>query len=163
MLVVVLAFGFLAPTVHAQTKPFIIVNKKSHQLAYVKDGRIQQVYKVATGKTKELTPEGLFTIIVKAVNPYYRKKDIPGGDPRNPLGTRWIGFNARGTDGREYGVHGTNQPWLVGTSVSSGCIRMRNQDIEKLYPLIPIGSKILVINSPKSFQELIKQYQGLQQ
>ncbi|WP_081415966.1 L,D-transpeptidase [Peribacillus kribbensis] len=144
--------------VHSKNMPLIIVNKKVHKLAFVENNKVQHVYKAATGKTVELTPEGLFTVTVKAVNPYFRKKNIPGGDPRNPLGTRWIGFNAKETDGRIYGIHGTNQPGLIGTSVSQGCIRMNNKDVEQLYSMAPIGSRVLVVNSPKSFEELARQY-----
>ena len=74
--------------------PFLIVNKAVNQLAFINHSEIQEIFSAGTGKSKELTPEGLFTVKVKAINPYYRKKNIPGGDPRNPLGTRWIGFNA---------------------------------------------------------------------
>ncbi|MGN1399979.1 MAG: L,D-transpeptidase [Bacillus sp. (in: firmicutes)] len=147
--------------VHAQAQqgdaPFLIVNKANNLLAVVKDGKVQEKIPVATGKTNDLTPEGLFTVTVKAVNPYYRKKDIPGGDPRNPLGTRWIGFDALGTDGRTYGVHGTNQPWSIGKYISNGCIRMNNKDVEKLYGQVPIGTKILVTLSSKSFAELARE------
>ena len=87
--------------------PFIIVNKKTNELAFYDDGKLQLKTKIATGKTNDLTPEGLFTVTIKAKDPYYRRKDIPGGDPRNPLGTRWIGFDALGTEGRIYGLHGT--------------------------------------------------------
>ena len=79
--------------------PFIIVNKKVNQVAYIVDGEVQDIYKAATGKTNDLTPEGMFTVTVKAINPYYRKKNIQGGSPKNPLGTRWIGFDAEGTEG----------------------------------------------------------------
>ena len=54
--------------------PYIIVNKATNALAVVKDNRIEGIYQVATGKTDDLTPEGEFTVTVKAVNPYYRKK-----------------------------------------------------------------------------------------
>ena len=57
-------------------------------------------------KTNELTPEGTFDIVMKAKDPYYIAKNIPG-DTENPLGSRWMGFNARGTDGSKYGIHGT--------------------------------------------------------
>lgn len=66
----------------------IIVNKRTNELSLIDRGQIVLAAKVATGARNELTPEGLFTIKVKAVNPYYRKKNIPGGDPRNPLGSR---------------------------------------------------------------------------
>lgn len=56
--------------------PYIIVNKATNALAVVKDNRIEGIYQVATGKTDDLTPEGEFTVTVKAVNPYYRKKNV---------------------------------------------------------------------------------------
>lgn len=137
--------------------PYMIVNKLTNQLAYIDDGVIKNVYPVATGKTRELTPEGEFNIIVKAKNPYYRKKNIKGGDPRNPLGTRWIGFDALGTDGRIYGVHGTNQPSSIGKYITNGCIRLKKENVESLYEKVPLGTKILITKSKKSFEQLGKE------
>lgn len=54
--------------------PFVIVNKRTNELTFIDNREVQQVVHVATGKTDSLTPEGMFTIIVKAENPYYRKK-----------------------------------------------------------------------------------------
>jgi lipoprotein-anchoring transpeptidase ErfK/SrfK len=141
--------------------PFVIVNKTTNEMAFVNKSRIQTVVNVATGKTEELTPEGIFTITVKAPNPYYRKKDIPGGSPENPLGTRWIGFDAEETDGRIYGLHGTNQPESIGKNVSNGCIRLQNEAIESLYDLIPLGTKIVVVKSNKSFEEIAREHHAL--
>lgn len=138
--------------------PFIIVNKESNQLAYVDDGKVQRTFPVATGKTTTLTPEGLFNVTVKAKNPYYRKKNIPGGDPRNPLGSRWIGFDAKGTDGRIYGIHGTNQPSSIGKYISNGCIRMHNKHVEYLFDQVPVGTKVLVVKTNKSFYQLGKEH-----
>ncbi|MGM0751380.1 MAG: L,D-transpeptidase [Bacillota bacterium] len=137
--------------------PFIIVNKESNQLAYIDEGKIQNTFPVATGKTTTLTPEGLFNVTVKAKNPYYRKKNIPGGDPRNPLGSRWIGFDAKGTDGRIYGIHGTNQPSSIGKYISNGCIRMHNKHVEYLFDQVPVGTKVLVVKTNKSFYQLGKE------
>ncbi|WP_216829482.1 L,D-transpeptidase [Alkalihalobacterium elongatum] len=136
--------------------PFLIVNKQNNQLAYIHDGAIQNVYPVATGKETELTPEGEFMIVVKAPNPYYRKKDIQGGAKDNPLGTRWIGFDALDTDGRIYGVHGTNAPQSIGNYVTAGCVRMDNTSVEKLYEEIPLGTKILIVNTAESFEDLAR-------
>ncbi|MCM3730607.1 L,D-transpeptidase [Fictibacillus nanhaiensis] len=133
--------------------PYIIVNKANNKLAYIEEGKISEVYKVATGKSNDLTPEGEFTITVKAVDPYYRKKDIPGGDKSNPLGTRWIGFDANNTDGRTFGIHGNNNPSAIGRFVTAGCIRMYEKDVQKLYNKIRIGTKIKVVRTQKSFQE----------
>ncbi|MGM0864623.1 MAG: L,D-transpeptidase [Bacillota bacterium] len=138
--------------------PFIIVNKESNQLAYIDDGKVQHTFPVATGKTTTLTPEGLFNVSVKAKDPYYRKKNIPGGDPRNPLGSRWIGFDAKGTDGRIYGIHGTNQPSSIGKYISNGCIRMHNKHVEFLFDQVPVGTKVLVVKTNKSFYQLGKDH-----
>ncbi|WP_170007590.1 L,D-transpeptidase [Bacillus fonticola] len=134
--------------------PFLIINKSTNQLALIDEGTIQHVYFVGTGKTEELTPEGMFTITVKAVQPYYRKKDIPGGDPKNPLGTRWIGFDANNTEGRTFGVHGTNRPDSIGHYVSAGCIRMLNQDVEEVFSKVPLGTRIYITRGAKSFQQM---------
>lgn len=137
--------------------PFVIVNKSQNELALVNENRIQTVVSVGTGKTQELTPEGLFTITVKAKDPYYRRENIPGGDPKNPLGAGWIGFDAKDTDGRIYGIHGTNQPASIGKNVSQGCIRTQNEVITSLLPIIPLGTKILVTYSKKSFEQLARE------
>ncbi len=141
--------------------PMIIVNKQTNQLAFIRHGKIERIYRVATGKTNALTPEGLFTVTVKAINPYYRKKNIPGGAPNNPLGTRWIGFDARGTDGRTYGIHGTNRPSSIGRYITEGCVRMHNRDVEALYPNVPIGTKVAIVKTNESFQQLGKKYGAL--
>lgn len=138
--------------------PFLIVNKKTNEVAFIQDSKVQTVITAATGKTEDLTPEGFFTVTIKAADPYYRKRDIKGGDPNNPLGTRWIGFDAADTDGRIYGIHGTNDPSSIGKYVSQGCIRMQNEAVESLYEYVPIGTKILVVTSSKSFEELGRDY-----
>lgn len=143
--------------------PFIIVNKKTNELAYINEGQIQKIYKVATGKEDDLTPVGKFTITVKAVNPYYRKKDIPGGLKENPLGTRWIGFDAENTDGRIYGVHGNNNVNSIGRYITQGCVRMYNEEIEELYTHIPIGTQIAIVSSDLSFKKLGQEYGAIPQ
>ncbi|MGE6375283.1 L,D-transpeptidase [Peribacillus muralis] len=147
-------------SVHAEPQPvkagdaFIIINKASNKLAFIDDNEVKEILPVGTGKSQELTPEGIFTIKVKAVNPYYRKKNIPGGDPRNPLGSRWIGFDARNTDGRIYGIHGTNQPSSIGKFISNGCVRMHKSDVERLYEKVAAGTKVLITHSSEDFKTL---------
>jgi lipoprotein-anchoring transpeptidase ErfK/SrfK len=138
--------------------PFLIVNKATNEVALINENRVQTVVSAATGKTEELTPEGLFTITVKAKNPYYRKNNINGGDPENPLGTRWIGFDANETDGRIYGLHGTNTPSSIGKYVSQGCVRLQNEAIESLYDFIPIGTKVLITTTNENYAEIAKEY-----
>lgn len=141
------------PTLNA---PLIIVNTNLNQLAHIDKGEVQTVYSVATGVSQEQTPDGLHTITVKAENPYYRKKNIPGGTPENPLGTRWIGFDAKETDGRIYGIHGTNQPESIGEHRSSGCIRMHNEEVEELFDQIIIGTKVWIVSTEEDFETLAK-------
>lgn len=143
--------------------PFIIVNKKTNEVALINENKVQTVIAAATEKTEDLTPEGFFTITVKAVEPYYRKKDIKGGDPSNPLGTRWIGFDAAETDGRIYGIHGTNDPASIGKYSSQGCIRMQNEAVESLYEMVPIGTKILVVTSSENYEQIGKAYGAIEE
>lgn len=75
---------------------------------------------------------------------------MPGG-PDNPLGARALYLYQGGRD-TIYRIHGTNQPWTIGTNISSGCIRMRNQDIEDLYERVPVGSKVIVIMQGPALQ-----------
>ena len=64
---------------------------------------------------------------------------MPGGI-KNPLGARalYIGSTI-------YRIHGTNEPWTIGGDVSSGCIRMVNDDVIDLYERVKIGAKVIVL------------------
>ncbi|MBA2173670.1 L,D-transpeptidase [Halobacillus locisalis] len=141
-----------------QEDTVLFVNKETHEVALFENGTETFRAPAAIGKTDDLTPEGTFNIQVKAKDPYYRKKDIPGGVPENPLGSRWIGFDARDTDGRIYGVHGTNQPESIGKSVSAGCIRLTNEKVEQLYDLIPKGAEVVIVKSGESMDKLYEQW-----
>jgi lipoprotein-anchoring transpeptidase ErfK/SrfK len=68
---------------------------------------------------------------------------MPGG-PRNPLGARAMYLWQDNKD-TLYRIHGTVEPWTIGKNVSSGCIRMINQDVIDLYLRTPIGSKVVVL------------------
>lgn len=67
---------------------------------------------------------------------------MPGG-PDNPLGARAL-YLYRGGRDTLYRIHGTPQPWTIGRSVSSGCIRMVNAHVEDLYERVPLGTKVTV-------------------
>lgn len=66
------------------------------------------------------------------------------GGPDNPLGARALYLYQGGRD-TLYRIHGTNQPWSIGLSLSSGCIRMMNKDVEDLYSRTDIGTKVIVV------------------
>ena len=72
-----------------------------------------------------------------------RRPDLPGwmaGGPENPLGARamYLGSTL-------YRIHGSNEPWTIGQQVSSGCIRMRNDDVVDLYGRVKVGTKVIVM------------------
>jgi lipoprotein-anchoring transpeptidase ErfK/SrfK len=72
-----------------------------------------------------------------------RRPDLPRympGGPENPLGARalYLGSSL-------YRIHGSNEPWTIGTQVSSGCIRMRNEDVIDLYERVQVGTRVVVI------------------
>ena len=64
---------------------------------------------------------------------------VPGG-PNNPLGARALYLGST-----LYRIHGSNEPWTIGTNVSSGCIRMRNADVVDLYERVKVGTKVVVL------------------
>lgn len=66
------------------------------------------------------------------------------GGPNNPLGARALYLFKDGKD-TLFRIHGTNEPETIGHAVSSGCIRMMNQDVIDLYRRVPAGSKVVVI------------------
>ncbi|WP_438444231.1 L,D-transpeptidase [Gorillibacterium sp. sgz5001074] len=120
---------------------YVAIHKKRHQLTVVMNDVPVYSFPVATGRG-DLTPEGEFRIVTKVYKPFYLRKKIAGGHPDNPLGTRWMGLSVG--NGYKYGIHGTNRPWQIGQSASSGCIRMRNKDIEYLFRHIPLRTKVVI-------------------
>jgi lipoprotein-anchoring transpeptidase ErfK/SrfK len=70
---------------------------------------------------------------------------MPGG-PGNPLGARAM-YLWQGNKDTLYRVHGTVEPWTIGKSVSSGCIRMINQDAIDLYDRVTVGARVIVVGS----------------
>ncbi|WP_278190220.1 L,D-transpeptidase [Priestia megaterium] len=119
---------------------------------------IEIVDPVETGKTWDKTPVGFFKVVNKIKNRPYYTGHIPGGDPRNPLGKRWLGLSANGTYGDTYGVHDNNNKSSIGKYVSQGCVRMHNVNIEKLYDKVQVGTPVAITYSYKSFVDLTNIY-----
>ena len=87
----------------------------------------------------------LHTSIAKENPPWFRvgEEPVPFGDPENPLGTRWLGWED--DNGRtSYGFHGTWEPETIGFAASMGCVRFRNEEVEQLYELLPRRSGVTV-------------------
>lgn len=118
------------------------INVASRMLILYENGKKVRLYPVGVGTPSTPTPPGFYSVQTKEVNPTWidpsdTTVQIPAG-PDNPLGYRWIGFS--GT----YGIHGTNNPSSVGYYVSNGCVRMHEEDVEELYPLVTIGTPVMV-------------------
>lgn len=127
----------------------IQITKRTNKLRFYENGKLVKEYPVATGKDPRQTPEGTFSVVFKTWNPSWTNprtgETVPGGSPKNPLGTRWIGLSVPGsTRGREYGVHGTNKPESIGSHITLGCVRMYNRDVEELYPKVPLGTQVTI-------------------
>ncbi|WP_353644962.1 L,D-transpeptidase [Mesorhizobium sp. WSM2239] len=135
----------------------IVVNTSEYYLYSIEDGGWATRYGVGVGE-QGLTLKGQARIGHKAVWPSWtptanmmRRKPrlvqyaggVPGG-PNNPLGARAL-YLYRGGRDTMFRIHGTNEPWSIGTSVSSGCIRLTNDDIIDLYERTPVGTTVLVI------------------
>lgn len=73
---------------------------------------------------------------------------VPGG-PRNPMGARALYLYSGGKD-TQYRIHGTNQPEYIGQAISSGCIRMTNEDAIDLYNRVPVGTLVVVLGPTRN-------------
>ncbi|MBC8588204.1 L,D-transpeptidase family protein [Paratissierella segnis] len=115
-----------------ETMIYIEVNNKVLNLLDSETKEIIKKYTIATGKSASPTPLGTYEIVSK-------EKWGEG------FGSRWMGLNV---PWGEYGIHGTNKPSSIGSNISSGCIRMRNSDIEDLFEHIAVGSTVHISNGP---------------
>ncbi len=128
----------------------LVVNKSKHGLTAYLGSVAVGAYRVGLGKEGQGTPVGEFTVEERQEDPPWHRdgQRIPFGDPANELGTRWLGFYVTDTNGRtkktSYGIHGTWQPETIGKSASKGCIRMRNEEVEELFPLVARGTVVTV-------------------
>lgn len=116
----------------------VIVDKSQNTLTLKNGEEVVKVYRCSTG-AGGITPTGDFRIVSRMVDPIW-KGVTPPGDPENPLGTRWLGF-----DLPEYGIHGTHQPETVGLPVTKGCVRLLNSEVEELYDLLPEGTVVTIV------------------
>jgi lipoprotein-anchoring transpeptidase ErfK/SrfK len=128
----------------------IVVDTPNKYLYLVQPGGRALRYGIGVGRPG-FTWAGLKTVSRKAEWPDWippaemlaRRPDLPrhmAGGPQNPLGARalYLGSSL-------YRIHGTNEPHTIGQSVSSGCIRMMNEDVTDLYDRVPVGTRVIVL------------------
>jgi hypothetical protein len=109
------------------SKYHLFIELSSRQIFLLSNSNIIYQFPVAIGKPSTPTPSGNFSIINKIMH--------PGG----VLGTRWMQFTRQ-----NHGIHGTNQPWLIGQAVSHGCVRMYNSNVETLYKRVNVGTSLII-------------------
>lgn len=149
------------PTVHlmpdlGEAKPEgIVINLADMRLYYFDaNSPAPRSFPIGIGRDGLNTPTGVTKLVGKRKDPSWHptarmREDnpelpevVPAG-PDNPLGTRamYLGWP-------QYLIHGTNKPWGVGRRVSSGCVRMYPEDVETLFDLVQVGTKVTVIDQP---------------
>lgn len=116
----------------------VIVDKSQNTLTLKNGEEVVKIYRCSTGR-EGITPPGTFRIVNRMVDPVW-KGIVPPGDPKNPLGTRWLGF-----DLPQYGIHGTHAPETIGKPVTEGCVRLVNSDAEELYTLLAEGTSVTIV------------------
>jgi lipoprotein-anchoring transpeptidase ErfK/SrfK len=141
----------------------IVVDPAEHYLYYVQAGGRATRYGVGVGR-EGFVWSGDATIHSKQEWPDWyppremlaRRPDLKpqlaklqsgigmAGGPSNPIGARGM-YLWQGNQDTYFRIHGTNEPWTIGKSMSSGCIRMINQDAIDLYAKAPVGTKVVVL------------------
>jgi lipoprotein-anchoring transpeptidase ErfK/SrfK len=136
----------------------VIVDPSARYAYLIQSGGRAIRYGVGVGKTEAFNFNGVATIGRKAEWPHWTPTGkmiarepkrygpvaagMTGGED-NPLGARALYLYRNGKDSF-YRLHGTTEPYSIGTMVSSGCIRFLNQDIIDLYNRVPVGAKVIV-------------------
>ncbi len=138
----------------------IVINMPELRLYYfTPDHQFVYTYPVGLGRDEWRTPLFESKVAAKETDPTWHPPAsirrhvleetgdslpdaVPPG-PDNPLGPYALRLSAKG-----YLIHGTNQPFSIGKYISSGCIRLHNEDIEELFHIVPTGTPVTIINYP---------------
>lgn len=142
-------------------KIYVDIYKKRLLLpVFDEDGKKYVItFTVGTGDEDYPTPLGRFKVTEKKINPDWvvppsAKKNMPSlppvvpyGDPKNGLGTRALRLN-----GSSYMIHGTSKKSEkgVGMNISYGCVVMKNEDIERIFDIVELGTEVVIFDSSKS-------------
>lgn len=151
----------IVPCVSGERPGTIVVDPVTRYAHLVLEGDRAIRYGVGVGKQEAFNFQGAAIIGRKAEWPrwrptadmirrepdrYARYANGMEGGPENPLGPRALYLYRDGQD-TLFRLHGTTEPWSIGSMVSSGCVRFLNQDIIDLYRRVPTGAKVVVVAS----------------
>jgi lipoprotein-anchoring transpeptidase ErfK/SrfK len=119
----------------------VVIHLHSHRLIVRRAHKMMKTFKIAVGKPSTPTPTGKYFITELLKQP----------DPGGAYGPYAFGTSAFsnvlqhfGTGNAQIGIHGSDQPWLIGQSISHGCIRLYNQDVVWLSKRIPLGTPVRI-------------------
>ncbi len=111
----------------------LLVDTFKLTLTLLSNGEPVRKYPVAVGRPGSETPVGTWKVTDKSDEP------APG------TGTHWLGLNVPCGN---FGVHGTDNPWSIGTYASGGCVRLHNAHIQEFYPLVSPGTRVIIVGNP---------------
>jgi hypothetical protein len=119
----------------------IVVDLSERRLRLFRSGRLALETRVAVGSSATPTPPGRFFVNERHVLP----------DASGPFGPHALGISAHSTalqdswvENGPIAIHGTNEPWSIGQGASYGCIRVANDVLRRLFPLVPAGTPVIV-------------------
>jgi len=157
---VVLPTQFVLPDAPRQG---LVLNLAAMRLFYYPGPGVEEAprvitYPVGIGREGWQTPLGTASITEKIVQPAWtvpasvRREHAKMGDPLPPVVPAGpdnpLGAFAMRLSLPSYLIHGTNQPWGVGLRVSHGCVRLYPEDIARLFPAVPEGTQVTIVNQP---------------
>jgi L,D-transpeptidase catalytic domain/Putative peptidoglycan binding domain len=120
------------PPIHTQKDSYtyhIVIDTLKRRMTVMYNGQRVRTFPIAIGTEDTPTPIGEWSIVSKSRN------------WGSGFGTRWMGLDV---PWGLYGIHGTNKPYSIGNKASHGCVRMFNRDVESLFQMIPIGTKVTI-------------------
>ncbi len=126
----------------------VTIDRDHFRLRLFKQFHVVASYPIAVGMAGLETPTGIYHVQEREVNPSWHVPNspwagslagqtIPPG-PNDPIVARWLGL------GGGVGIHGTNEPFSIGSRASHGCIRMLVPDVFALYPRVPLGTTVYI-------------------
>jgi hypothetical protein len=120
-------------------KTYILIDKSSFRLHWVKNGYLIKSYPIAHGRPSMPTPSRIWRIDAK----YYTDPSSVYGPRKMRMFRRISTSHGYVYEYTRYAIHGTNEPWVIGTMASHGCIRMYNRDVLQLFPQVPLHTMVI--------------------
>ena len=157
------ALASLPAELRQRQEQHVVLLRGRRQVLILDNGHLRKAFPAAVGMPGWDTPIGGFQVMEKIDNPVWvhpvTGERVEEQGPDNPLGSHWIGFHhdCRGRDGQDgdrwitidgcttIGFHGTPHRWTVGRPVSHGCVRLYNEDVDRLYRHVRLGTRVTVL------------------